>query len=62
MDDIFLVRLVMMKNKIQSINAHYKDKIKMQFDNALKQFNRLFIVRLDLRFPKEMKYKDDDRV
>ncbi|MDV5226072.1 inovirus Gp2 family protein [Providencia rettgeri] len=52
----------MMKNKIQSINAHYKDKIKMQFDNALKQFNRLFIIRLDLRFPKEMKYKDDDRV
>lgn len=48
--------------KIISINLEIKDKIIKTLDSALEQSSRIFIVRIDLRFPLDVKHKKDSRV
>lgn len=45
-----------------SINLEIKDKIIKTMGSVLEQSSRVFIVRIDLRFPLNVKHKKDSRV
>ncbi|WP_337236679.1 inovirus Gp2 family protein [Proteus faecis] len=48
--------------KTISINLEIKDKIIKTMGSVLEQSSRVFIVRIDLRFPLKVKHKKDSRV
>ncbi len=48
--------------KMTSVNLEIKEKIIKTLDSVLEQSSRIFIVRIDLRFPLKVKHKNDSRV